>query len=81
MGPVTGLVAYLIIWWAVLFTILPIGVRGQWEEGGAVEGTEPGAPVVPQLWKKIAITSAVAGVVWIGLFVAARFGAFDFLLP
>jgi len=39
----TALALYLIIWWLVLFVILPIGIRGQAEEGDIVEGSEPGA--------------------------------------
>ena len=30
---------YLVIWWTVLFAILPIGVRTQGEDGAVVPGT------------------------------------------
>jgi predicted secreted protein len=70
MDPVGAVVAYLLIWWVVLFTMLPIGVRGQWEEGGAKAGTDPGAPVAPQLRRKALWTTLIATVLW-GLLEAA----------
>lgn len=47
-----AIVIFVIVWWLCFFAVLPIGVRGQFEQGGAVEGTEEGAPVNPMLKKK-----------------------------
>jgi predicted secreted protein len=55
---------YLIIWWVVLFAMLPIGVRTQAEEGKVVPGTTESAPHRPQLLAKIAATTVVASVVF-----------------
>jgi predicted secreted protein len=55
---------YFIIWWTVLFCILPMNVRSQLESGDVVAGTEPGAPSAPQLLRKAAITSVVSLVVF-----------------
>ena len=60
----TGLALYLIIWWLVLFVILPIGIRGQAEEGDIVEGTEPGAPHKLNIKKKFIQTTIAATIVW-----------------
>jgi predicted secreted protein len=35
---------YVVIWWTVLFAILPIGVRTQGEDGFVVPGTPASAP-------------------------------------
>jgi len=59
------LVMYLIIWWVVLFAVLPIGVKGQAESDDIVKGSEPGAPVDSQIKKKFIITSAIATVLWV----------------
>lgn len=63
-----GLAVYFVIWWTVLFAVLPFGVRSQAETGEVAEGTEPGAPVLPGLLRKAAITSVIAaivfGIVW-----------------
>ena len=61
----TAIAIYFLIWWIVLFAVLPFGVR-------AVENPEPGhatgAPEKPQLLLKFGITTLVAGVVFAGLY-------------
>jgi predicted secreted protein len=65
MSLATAIAIYFIIWWVVLFTVLPWGVRSQQEHGGdLVSGTDPGAPTVPKLWWKLLWTTVVAGVVF-----------------
>ena len=61
---------YLVIWWIVLFAILPIGVRTSEEEGekvvpGAVEST----PHVPNLLPKMVATTVVSSIVFAVLYV------------
>jgi predicted secreted protein len=43
----SGLVVFTIAWWVCFFTVLPIGVKGQWEDGSTIEGTEEAAPEAP----------------------------------
>lgn len=64
MSPVSALVVYILIWWVTLFGILPIGVRGQAEDGKVIKGTDPGAPVESQMKKKFILTTIVATVIW-----------------
>jgi predicted secreted protein len=59
---------YLVVWWIVLFAVLPWGARSQREAGAVVPGSEPGAPAVFRAWPKIVATSIVAAVVTAGLF-------------
>ena len=59
-----GIAIYFIIWWVVLFAVLPWGVRGQHESGEVVPGSEPGAPAVHLLWKKLLWTTLVASIVF-----------------
>ena len=58
----TGLVVYVLIWWTVLFAVLPIGTRP------IVDADEQtgwrGAPERPRLLMKVIVTTLVAGVVW-----------------
>ena len=50
----TFLVIFVILWWLILFLILPIGVKKQ----ESVEfGNDPGAPTNPMLKKKFLITT------------------------
>lgn len=65
MSPFSLFVSYFLIWWVTLFMVLPLGVRGQAEMGDIVEGSEPGAPVEPNIKRKFKITTMVTTVVWV----------------
>jgi predicted secreted protein len=61
----TGFAVYFIIWWLVLFTVLPWGMRSAHEEGAEVEaGNDRAAPVRVNMWRKFVITTLVALVVY-----------------
>lgn len=53
---------YFVVWWVVLFAVLPFGVRTQADAGEVVAGTAASAPVRPMLLKKAIATSIVAAV-------------------
>lgn len=53
MNIVGAIVVFAISWWLSFFCVLPIGVRGQYEDGDIPEGTEEGAPAEPMLKKKV----------------------------
>lgn len=61
----SAFVVWLIIWWLVLFIILPIGIRGQAEEGDIVKGSEPGAPHTLDIKRKFIQTTIIASVLWV----------------
>jgi predicted secreted protein len=65
----TAIAIYFIIWWTVLFAVLPFGVRSQEESGFVAKGTDPGAPTVPHLQRKLVWTSVVAAVVFAAWYV------------
>ena len=62
MAITTAIAIYFLIWWVVLFAVLPFGVRAQGEDRAA--GTDPGAPIIPQLGAKLIWTTVVAAVIW-----------------
>jgi predicted secreted protein len=65
MSLTTAAAIYFVIWWVVLFTVLPFGVRNAAEEGVTVEaGHDPGAPTIPALKAKLIWTTIVASVVF-----------------
>ena len=64
MSLTTALAIYFIVWWIVLFTVLPFGVQSQAESGEVIPGSDPGAPAVPRLRAKIIWTTIVASVVF-----------------
>lgn len=67
MSWVTGFFVYGVIWWLVLFTVLPWGVR-QPNAAETAPGQMAGAPHKPRMWLKVAITSVIAAVLWVGAY-------------
>lgn len=65
MSVISGIVVYVIIWWVVFFAVLPWGVR-------IPDRTEPGfatsAPERPRLGLKVAVTSGIAALLWVGAY-------------
>ena len=70
MSIATAIAIYFVIWWVVLFAVLPWGVRSQHESGAVAPGTDPGAPAIPRLKAKLAWTTIVAAVVFAIWYVA-----------
>jgi predicted secreted protein len=75
---VEGVVAYVIIWWVVIFAVLPFGVRPA-PKGDP--GHAAGAPANPRLARKAAVTTALAALIWLGLYAAVRNNLVDFRAP
>ena len=75
MTLVTGIAVYVVIWWLVLFTVLPWGAQ-------APDSPEPGhatsAPAKPRLLLKFAVTTVVAGIVFAGLYWVIQADLFSF---
>jgi Predicted secreted protein len=71
----TGLAIYFIIWWLVLFTVLPFGVRTQDEADDVTLGTVPSAPAKFAFWTVVLRTTIVSAIVFgIYLFVTQYLG-------
>jgi predicted secreted protein len=64
MSLATAIAIYFIIWWTVLFAVLPWGVRSQEESGAVTKGTDPGAPAIPHLRRKLTWTTIVAALLF-----------------
>lgn len=75
MRPITLIAIYFVVWWLVLFAVLPWGVRTQDENDDTVLGTHSSAPNRPMLVRKALATSVIAAIVVGGVWLAyARFG-------
>jgi predicted secreted protein len=65
MSVATGIMVYIVIWWIVLFTVLPWGAHPP-------EHPEPGhatsAPERPRLLLKFAVTTVIAAIVFAALY-------------
>lgn len=70
----TWIAIYFVVWWIVLFAVLPLRVRSQREVGDVVPGSEAAAPARPELGLKAAITTIVAAFVCAGLWALLNSG-------
>ena len=62
---INGFFIYLIVWWTVLFAVLPIGSKTYAEAGIKVtDGGDPGAPVDPKLKQKAWTTTWVSAIIF-----------------
>ncbi|WOI54543.1 DUF1467 family protein [Parvularcula sp. LCG005] len=79
MGFAGGIVTYLVIWWAVFFMVLPMRVKGLWEdESSYVKGAERGAPIDPQMWFKVKRTSWITAILWVIVVVVIKSGVISY---
>lgn len=64
-----ALAVYFIIWWVVLFAMLPIGVRTTEEMGEeASPGFAESAPHRPRLLPKMLATTVISAIVFAGVY-------------
>ena len=75
MSLVSLIAIYFVVWWLVLFAVLPWGLRTQEEDRDIVLGSTHSAPSRPMLLRKAVITSLVSAVLVGALWIAVdRFG-------
>ena len=75
MGWVTGIVVYILTWWVVLFAILPLWVQPANPDDSAYG---IGAPQHPHMGRKAMVTSAIAAVLWVGIYILVKEPWFSF---
>ncbi|MDR3470929.1 MAG: DUF1467 family protein [Devosia sp.] len=54
---------YVVTWTVCLFAVLPWGAHSQSDAGEVVAGSEPGAPQVFRIWRKLLVNTILAAVV------------------
>ena len=64
MSWVSGFAVYVIIWWTVIFAVLPFGVQPIAADQVS-KGHAAGAPRRPRILLKVAVTSLIAAVLWL----------------
>lgn len=66
MSLVTLAFIYLLVWWIMLFTVLPVGVQRNTDDG---KGHDAGAPMRPDLKKKLIINTMLSAVVMLVVYI------------
>jgi predicted secreted protein len=73
----TAFAIYFVLWWIVLFLTLPFGVRSQHEDGEGAPGTDPGAPIVSHMGRKLIWTTVISAIVFASAMLAFNAGYFN----
>jgi len=69
---ITGsLIIFVLIWWIIFFSLLPIDVDRKHKE--MVEGVDKGSPENPKIIKKIIYTTIITSIIFIGIFILVKY--------
>ena len=69
---ITGsLIIFVLIWWIIFFSLLPIDVERKHRE--IVEGVDKGSPENPRIIKKIFYTTIITLIIFIGIFILVKY--------
>ncbi|UTD28938.1 DUF1467 family protein [Bradyrhizobium sp. WD16] len=60
----SAIAIYFVLWWVVLFAVLPFGARRQPEESEQVVGADPGAPALPRMARNLVVTTLVSAAIF-----------------
>ncbi len=60
----SAIAIYFVLWWVVLFAVLPFGARGQPEHRDEVAGADPGAPALPRMARNLVMTTLVSAAIF-----------------
>ena len=69
MGVTGSIIIYVMIWWIIFFSVLPIGIQSNKEKfKEKIEGIDPGAPNNPKIVKKFLITTIITSIIFIVIY-------------
>ena len=69
MGITGSIIVYVLIWWIIFFSILPLGIQSNKEKFKEnIEGIDPGAPKNPRIAKKFLITTIITSIIFIVIY-------------
>ncbi|MGZ9034573.1 MAG: DUF1467 family protein [Rhodospirillales bacterium] len=77
MGWVSGIAVYIVIWWLVIFMVLPWGVQPI-EQADVEKGHAASAPLHPRMLRKVALTTVISAVLWLIAYAIIEGGAISF---
>ena len=74
MGITGSIIVYVLIWWMIFFSILPVGIQSNKEKfRERIGGVDPGAPKNPKMGKKFLITTIITSVIFIVIYYLVEF--------
>ncbi|WJR67308.1 DUF1467 family protein [Neorhizobium sp. CSC1952] len=76
MSLLTIAAIYFILWWTVLFIVLPLGYRSQREDGEVTAGTVESAPAKFRGGRVVLLTTVISAVLYAAYHVASTYFGF-----
>ena len=74
MGITGSIIVYVLIWWIIFFSVLPIGIQSNKDTfSEKIGGIDPGAPKNPKIAKKFIITTIITSIIFIVIYYLVRF--------
>ena len=74
MGITGSIIVYVLIWWIIFFSVLPVGIQSNKEKfREKIEGIDPGAPINPKIGKKFLITTLITSIIFIVIYYLVEF--------
>ena len=74
MGITGSIIVYVLIWWIIFFSVLPIGIQSNKEKFREnIEWIDPGAPNNPKIGKKFLITTIITSIIFIVIYYLVKF--------
>ena len=69
MGITGSIIVYVMIWWVIFFSVLPVGIRSNNEVyKDKIGGVDPGAPKNPKIGKKFLITTLITTIIFVVIY-------------
>ena len=74
MGVTGSIIVYVLIWWIIFFSVLPVGIQSNKEKfKEKIEGIDPGAPINPNIGKKFLITTILTSIIFLIIYYLVKF--------
>tara|TARA_B110000444_G_C18695640_1_gene526441 strand:- start:29 stop:283 length:255 start_codon:yes stop_codon:yes gene_type:complete len=74
VGITGSIIVYVLIWWIIFFSVLPVGIQSNKEKfKEKIEGIDPGAPNNPKIGKKFLITTILTSIIFLLIYYLVKF--------
>ena len=74
MGITGSIIVYVLIWWIIFFSVLPVGIQSNNEKfRERIEGVDPGAPNNPNIVRKFLITTIITSIIFLVIYYLVKF--------
>ena len=74
MGITGSIIVYVMIWWVIFFSVLPVGIQSNKELfKEKIEGEDQGAPKNPKIAIKFLITTLITTIIFLVIYYLVEF--------